>query len=48
MFERIGFTFGAAASLEGNENGINTLEDVVLLNEKDIGSLVRQLQRQGV
>jgi hypothetical protein len=47
MFERLGFTPGAAASLEGNDHGINTLEEVVFLNDKDIDSLVKQLWRQG-
>jgi hypothetical protein len=47
MFERLGFTPGAAASLEGNDHGINTLEEVVFLNDKDIDSLVKQLRRQG-
>jgi hypothetical protein len=47
MFERLGFTPGAAASLEGNHRGINTLEEVVFLNDKDIGSLVKQLPRPG-
>jgi hypothetical protein len=41
MFERIGFTPGAAASLEGNDHGINTLEEVVFLNDKYIDSLVK-------
>jgi hypothetical protein len=47
MFERLGFTPGAAASLEGNNHGINTLEEVVFLNDKDIDSLVKQLWRPG-
>jgi hypothetical protein len=47
MFERLGFTPGAAASLEGKDCGINTLEEVVFLNDKDIGSLVKQLRRPG-
>jgi hypothetical protein len=47
MFELLGFAPGAAASLEGNDDGINTLEDVVFLNDKDIDSLVKQLQRPG-
>jgi hypothetical protein len=47
MFERLGFTPGDAASLEGNDNGINTLEEAVFLNDKDIDSLVRQLRRPG-
>jgi hypothetical protein len=47
MFERIGFTPGAAASLEGNDHGINTLEEVVFLNDKYINSLVNQLQCPG-
>jgi hypothetical protein len=47
MFERLGFTYGAAASLEGNNYGINTLEDLVFLNDKDIDSLVKQLRRPG-
>jgi hypothetical protein len=45
MFERLGFTPGAALSLEGNDHGINTLEEVVFLNDKDIDSLVKQLRR---
>jgi hypothetical protein len=36
MFERLGFTTGAASSLEVNDHGINTLEKVVFLNDKDI------------
>jgi hypothetical protein len=47
MFERIDFTSGAAASLEGNDHGINTLEEVVFINDKDIDSLVKQLWRPG-
>jgi hypothetical protein len=47
MFERLSFTPGAAASLEGNGHGINTLEEVVFLNDKDIDSLVKQLRRPG-
>jgi hypothetical protein len=47
MFERLSFTPGAAASLEGNDHGIHTLEEVVFLNDKDIDSLVKQLQRPG-
>jgi hypothetical protein len=47
MFERLGFTPGAASSLEGNDHGINTLEEVVFLNDKDIDSLVKQLWRPG-
>jgi hypothetical protein len=47
MFERLGFTPGLAASLEGNDHGINTLEEVVFLNDKDIDSLVKQLRRPG-
>jgi hypothetical protein len=47
MFERLGFTPGASASLEGNDHGINTLEEVVFLNDKDIDSLVKQLWRPG-
>jgi hypothetical protein len=47
MFERLGFTPGATASLEGNYHGINTLEEVVFLNYKDIDSLVKQLRRPG-
>jgi hypothetical protein len=43
MFERLGFTPGAAASLEVNDHGINTLEEVVFLNDNDIESLVKQL-----
>jgi hypothetical protein len=43
MFERLGFTPGAAASLEGNDHGINTLEEVVFLNDNAIDSLVKQL-----
>jgi hypothetical protein len=38
MFERLGVTPGAAASLEGNTHGINTLKEVVFLNDKDIDS----------
>jgi hypothetical protein len=41
MFERLGFTPGVAASLEGNGHGINTLEEVVILNEKYIDSLAK-------
>jgi hypothetical protein len=47
MFERLGFTPGAASSLEGNDHGINTLEEVVFLNDKDIYTLVKQLRRLG-
>jgi hypothetical protein len=47
MSKHLGFTPGAAASLEGNKHGINTLEEVVFLNEKDIDSLVKQLWRPG-
>jgi hypothetical protein len=47
IFEHLGFTPGATASLEGNDHGINTLEEVVFLNDKDIDSLVKQLQRPG-
>jgi hypothetical protein len=47
MFERICFTPGAASSLEGNDHGINTLEEVVFLNDKYIDSLVKQLRRPG-
>jgi hypothetical protein len=47
MFERLGFTPGAAASLEGNNHGINDLEEVVFINDKDIDSLVKQLRRPG-
>jgi hypothetical protein len=47
MFERLGFTPGAASSLEGNDHGINTLEEVVFLNDKDIDSLVEKLRRSG-
>jgi hypothetical protein len=47
MFERLGFTPGAAASLEGNDHGINTLKEVVFLNDKDIDSLVKHLRRPG-
>jgi hypothetical protein len=47
MFERLGFTPGTASSLEGNNHGINTLEEVVFLNDKDIASLVKQLRRPG-
>jgi hypothetical protein len=47
MFKRLGFTPGAAASLEGNDHGTNTLEEVVFLNAKDIDSLVKQLRRPG-
>jgi hypothetical protein len=41
------FTPGAAASLEGNDHGINTLAEVVFLNDKDIDSLVKQLRHPG-
>jgi hypothetical protein len=34
MFERLGFTPVAAASLEINDRGINTLEEVVLSTTK--------------
>jgi hypothetical protein len=47
MFERLGFTPGAASSLEVNDHGINTLEEVVFLNDKDIDSSVKQLRRPG-
>jgi hypothetical protein len=47
MFEPLGFTPGATVSLEGNDHGINTLEEVVFLNDKDIDSLVKQLRRPG-
>jgi hypothetical protein len=47
MFERLCFTSGAVSSLEGNDHGINTLEEVVFLNDKDIDSLVKQLRRPG-
>jgi hypothetical protein len=47
MFERLGFTSGAASSLEGNDHGINNLEEVVFRNDKDIDSLVKQLRRPG-
>jgi hypothetical protein len=47
MFERICFTPGATSSLEGNNHGINTLEEAVFLNDKDIDSLVKQLRRPG-
>jgi hypothetical protein len=47
MFKHIGFTPDSAASLEGNDHGINTLEEVVFLNDKDIDSLVKQLRRPG-
>jgi hypothetical protein len=47
MFERLGFTPGAASSLEGNDHSINTLEEVVFINDKDIDSLVKQLRRPG-
>jgi hypothetical protein len=47
MFERLGFTPGAAASLEGNGHGINTLAEVVFLNDEDIDSLMKQLWRPG-
>jgi hypothetical protein len=47
MFESLGFTPGAAASLEGSDHGINTLEEVVFLNDKDIDSLVIQLRHPG-
>jgi hypothetical protein len=47
IFERLGFIPGAAESLEGNDHGINNLEEVVLFNENDIDSLVKQLRRPG-
>jgi hypothetical protein len=47
FFERLGFTPGAVSSLEGNDHGINALEEVVFLNDKDIDSLVKQLRRPG-
>jgi hypothetical protein len=47
MCERLGFNPGAASSLEGNDHGINTLEEVVFINDKDIESLVRQLRLPG-
>jgi hypothetical protein len=47
MFERLGFTPGTAASLEGNDHGTNPLEEVVFPNDKDIDSLVKQLRRPG-
>jgi hypothetical protein len=47
MFEGLGFTSGASASPEGNGHGINTLEEVVFLNDKDIDSLVKHLRRPG-
>jgi hypothetical protein len=47
MCELLGFTTGAAATLEGNDHGINTLEEVVFLNGKDIDSLLKQLRRPG-
>jgi hypothetical protein len=47
MFEHRGFTPGASSSLEGSYHGINTLEEVVFLNDKDIDSLVKQLWRPG-
>jgi hypothetical protein len=42
MFECLGFTPGATESLEGNDHGINTLEELVFLNDNDIDSLVKQ------
>jgi hypothetical protein len=45
VVERLGFTPGAAASFEGNDHGINTLEEDMFLN--DIDSLVKQLRRPG-
>jgi hypothetical protein len=47
MFEHLGFTPGAVWSLEGHDHGINTLEEVVFLNDKYIDSLVKQLRRPG-
>jgi hypothetical protein len=47
MFERPVFTPGAAASFEGNDHGINTLEEVVFLNDKYIDNLVKQIRRPG-
>jgi hypothetical protein len=45
IFERLSFTPGSASSFEGNDHGINTLEEVVFLNDKDIDSLVKQFRR---
>jgi hypothetical protein len=42
MLERLVFTPGAAASLEGNGHNIRTLEEVVFLNDKCINILVKQ------
>jgi hypothetical protein len=47
MFEHLGFTPGAAMYLEGKDHGVNTLEEVVFLNDKDIDSLVKQLWHPG-
>jgi hypothetical protein len=47
IFEHLCFTTGAATSLEGNDHGINTLKEVVFLNDKYIDSLVKQLRRPG-
>jgi hypothetical protein len=47
MCERLGFTPGSAESLEGNDHGINTLKEVVFLNDKDIDSLVKTHLRPG-
>jgi hypothetical protein len=47
MCERLGFTPSAAASLEGNNHDINTVEEVVFLNDKGIDSLMKQLPRPG-
>jgi hypothetical protein len=47
MFECLGFTPGTTVSLEGNDHGINTLEEVVFINAKDIYSLVKQLWHPG-
>jgi hypothetical protein len=47
MLEHLCFTPGAAASLEGNDHVISTLEEVVFINDKYIDSLVNQLWRLG-
>jgi hypothetical protein len=47
IFERLGFTPGAAESLEGNNHGINDFEVIVFLNDKDIDRLVKQIWRPG-
>jgi hypothetical protein len=47
MFELLGFTPGAATPFERKNHGINTLEEVMFLNDKDIDSLENQLRHPG-